>query len=154
MLVPIEDGCFCLDTSRGFLVLLWNIAVAPPFVAKRVLFFIFYAVEMSRVQVIQGKAFWLIKKKKWRGKKKLRALQWQKLLQNFFLMLTKWNVPFLDYSQSPFKVNKNDLCFPSLLLSCNVSAGIIFSVSTIWMLMNVRGQQGVCGFHHLFCNLP
>lgn len=84
VLVPIEDGCFCLDTSRGFLVLLWNIAVAPPFVAKRVLFFIFYAVEMSRVQVIQGKAFWLIKKKKWRGKEKAESTSVTKTSSKLF----------------------------------------------------------------------
>lgn len=154
VLVPIEDGCFCLDTSGGFLGLLWNTAVAPPSDGWEGSFFRVYTVEMSRVQDTQGKAFWLLKNKKWRGKKKSESTSVTKTCSELFLMVTKWNVPFLDYSQSLFKVNKNDLCFPGLLFPCNVSAGITFLVSTTWMLMNVRGQQGVCGFHHLFCNLP
>lgn len=132
--MPLEVFLYVCGTQQ------WHL----PQMAKRVLFVSVCAVETSRVQDIQGKAFWLLKK--WRKKKSESTLVTKTCLKPSFLMLTKWNVPFLDYSQSPFKVNKNDLCFPSLLFPCNVSAGIAFLVSTIWMLMNVRASKEFVGF--------
>lgn len=58
--VPTEDGCFCLDASGGFLVHLRNRAVAPPSAGEEASLFVSVcAVEMLRVQDIQGKSFWV-----------------------------------------------------------------------------------------------
>lgn len=92
------------------------------------------------------KFFGYLKNKKWRKKKSESTLVTKTCSKPSFLMLTKWNVQFLDYSQGPFKVNKNDLCFPSLLFLCNISAGITLLVSAIWMLMNVRASKEFVGF--------
>lgn len=57
--MPLEVFSYVCGTQQ------WHL----PQMAKRVLFVSVCAVEMSRVQDIQGKAFWLLKKQKARGKK-------------------------------------------------------------------------------------
>lgn len=90
VLVPTEDGCFCPDASGGF----WyacGMQQHLPQMVKRVLFGSVCAVEMSRVQDIKGKAFWLLKYKKWRRKKKKKSestLVTKTCSKLSFLMLT------------------------------------------------------------------
>ena len=60
-----------------------------PQMAKRVLFVSVRAMETSRVQDIQGKAFWLLEKQKVEEKKSESTLVTKTCSKPSFLMLTK-----------------------------------------------------------------
>lgn len=77
--MPLEAFLYVCGTQQ------WHL----PRMAKRVLFVSVCAVEMSRVQDIQGKGFWLLKKQKMEEKKSESTLVTKTCSKPSFLMLTK-----------------------------------------------------------------